>query len=375
MKIKSYFADSVEAAVTQASKELGVDAMLIETRRSSALSRSLGAYEVVFGVVDDVPPVPAPVQAIAAPAPPQQTGPLADLAEIRRQIADLQSALATSAPSGKLADREDDLNEWRDQLLRADVGEALANEVLRAVRAQFASLAPANRPAQEQIEQAMRRELAGRTPVVSLFSRDRRERAIALVGPPGAGKTVTAVKLAIQEAIAAGNTVHLISLDPYRIAASEQLRVYASLLGAGFDAVQTFGELMQAMTDSRNQDLVIVDTPGFTAAETDMARELAELLAHFEEVSTHLVLPVSMKTADLSRAAEVFRVFGPRSLIFTRLDETDSWGAMLSEAARTGAGISYLCGGQSIPEDLERASADAILGKILGPPTRARSVA
>ena len=72
-----------------------------------------------------------------------------------------------------------------------------------------------------------------------------------------------------------------------------------------------------------------------------------------------------MRTNDLRWAAERYEVFGPRKLLFTKLDETETFGPILSQSVRMGKPVSYLSRGQRIPEDLERATRDAILDMVL----------
>jgi flagellar biosynthesis protein FlhF len=71
-----------------------------------------------------------------------------------------------------------------------------------------------------------------------------------------------------------------------------------------------------------------------------------------------------MRSADLGRVLDRFEVFSPAKLIFTRLDETSSAGAMISESVRTGKPVSFLTGGQQIPEDLEAATAGRLLDLV-----------
>jgi flagellar biosynthesis protein FlhF len=77
-----------------------------------------------------------------------------------------------------------------------------------------------------------------------------------------------------------------------------------------------------------------------------------------------------MKPADLSAVVDRFAVFRPKKLLFTRLDETQTYGSILNETSRTGKPVSFLCGGQQIPDDLERATqqrvAELLIGEIVG---------
>ena len=72
-----------------------------------------------------------------------------------------------------------------------------------------------------------------------------------------------------------------------------------------------------------------------------------------------------MKAADLSRMVDAFEIFRPQHLLFTKLDETGSYGPIFSEAARTGKPLSFFTAGQRIPEDLEAASPERLLDLVL----------
>ena len=59
MRIKSYFAKSVDLAMAQAREELGPEAMLLNTRKAPADQIEGGGYEVIFGVAGESPVVPS----------------------------------------------------------------------------------------------------------------------------------------------------------------------------------------------------------------------------------------------------------------------------------------------------------------------------
>jgi len=73
----------------------------------------------------------------------------------------------------------------------------------------------------------------------------------------------------------------------------------------------------------------------------------------------------SLKSADLTRAVERFEIFRPAKLLVTRLDETGSLGAVVSEAARTSKPLSFLSTGQQIPEDLEPATKQRVMDLVM----------
>jgi flagellar biosynthesis protein FlhF len=89
------------------------------------------------------------------------------------------------------------------------------------------------------------------------------------------------------------------------------------------------------------------------------------LLATYPGVDTHLVLSASMRTTDLRRVADQYSPFKPGKLLFTRLDETRTFGPIASQSVRMGIPLSFVSRGQRIPEDLEPATKDLILGAML----------
>ncbi len=356
MRVKSYFAASVEDAVSQARRELGLEALLMNSRRAGPETGHAGAYEVVFALPSEPAPAASGPEAAAGPAPWEKL--VAEVADLRRQVERTASALGRAATmgTGELPARPE-LADLFSMLTSAEVSPQLAQDIVERVwrrRLAEARHAPADPErlaelAAEEIEHLFEVE-------TSLGRPEAGRRVVALVGPPGSGKTTVLAKLALTYGLTSRRPTQILSTDVQRIAAAEQLRSYASILGVGFQTLDTAGALAQALEEHRHKDLILIDTPGLAAADMDDYLDLARLLAAHPEIDTHLVLTASMKSADLTRAADRFEMFRPRKLVFTRLDETEQYGSILSLAVRTAKPISFLSGGQRVPEDLERAS-------------------
>src|SRR5258707_13257146 len=99
MRLKSYFAGTVESAMCLARQEMGEEAMLVNSRRSQPEARHLGAYEVVFAASQDpaleaaaartaAAARPAKVEEAPAPASPTLAQ---DMAEMKRQLAQISA--------------------------------------------------------------------------------------------------------------------------------------------------------------------------------------------------------------------------------------------------------------------------------------------
>jgi flagellar biosynthesis protein FlhF len=376
MKMKSYFAPTVEAAMAQARSELGPDALLVNSRKAPPEALGLGEYEVVFATLPERPEeksAPSTDAATAAPdnpETPQQDPVMRELARLRRQIEEMGCALnglnkrASSALAPEFA-------EAFARLVENDFSIEIAKRIVKQAQARLeadpASWQRRKMPFdRESIARAVQTELEALVLVdASLGAGDDGTSVVALVGPPGCGKTTTLVKLGVRYGVAASRPVHLISTDTQRIAAAEQLRTYATIIGASFDAVETTRSLQQAIAAHPGRGLILIDTQGYASGEMETAAELAHFLSCQPNTEVQLVTSASMRGADLSRTVDRYQIFAPAKLIFTRLDESSCLGAVVSESARTGKPVSFLAAGQQIPEDLEPATAARLIEPVL----------
>ena len=120
--------------------------------------------------------------------------------------------------------------------------------------------------------------------------------------------------------------------------------------------------------------MIFIDTPGFTLRDLENGCDAADFLASRDDIQTHLVIPASMRSADLSRVAAAYGVFKPSHFIFTRMDETETVGPVLCEAVGRGRPISFFGTGQRVPEDLEEARQGLLGNRLLAPVDLACSV-
>jgi flagellar biosynthesis protein FlhF len=373
MKIKSYFSQTVEDAMAKAALELGPDAMLLNSRKAPPEAGHPGEYEVIFATeapghaTGDNGTGAVPPQAEFVPAPNERLS--RELAALKREMEGMRRALTRSviAPA-QLVGSPPDLADAYSALTANEVPADLAREIVERTEARLG--APRGKASQRRDPAAFQRalvaELESRFQVQPVLGRgEARPAIVALVGPPGVGKTSTLVKLAVNYGLAARRPVLLLSADNYRVAASEQLRCFAGILGVGFQVLETVAAVAQAIEENRGKELILIDTPGFGFQDLDSGSSLAQLLSSRSDIDTHLVLSSSMKCADLCRVVDRFEVFRPQRLLFTRLDETTSFGPLFAEAVRSGKPLSFFGIGQRIPEDLEEASRSRLLQLML----------
>jgi flagellar biosynthesis protein FlhF len=189
---------------------------------------------------------------------------------------------------------------------------------------------------------------------------------VALVGPTGVGKTTTIAKLAANMKIREGKSVGLITIDTYRIAAVEQLKVYAQILDVPLAAVVTQAEMLAAIGRMSDLDLILIDTAGRSQRDEPRIAELQELLSAAQPDQVHLVLATTAREATIREAIQNFSVLGVQHLIFTKLDEALGFGVILNVLNSADMRLSYLTMGQSVPNDIEEGSARRIARLIVG---------
>jgi flagellar biosynthesis protein FlhF len=396
MKIKSYYCPTVEDAMAMARRELGSEAMLLNSRPTPPEARHLGEYEVVFATemasgetVEAFPASPPALLLSAAPGAGDRLS--TEVSELRRELESIRRTLTRSAfaPPQWLG-ASPDLSNAYAALTASEVSPDLAREIVHCAESRAGT--PGGTPAEPPhaplprsprhregavFHRALVEEMESRFTVQPMLGRgEARPRIVALVGHPGAGKTTTLVRLAVNYGLASRRPVLLLSVDTYRVGAAEQLRSFAAILGVGFQVLETVAALAQTIEENRGKDLILIDTPGLAFGDLGEYAGLARFLSGRSDVDTQLVLSSSMKSADLTRVVDSFEVFRPQRLLFTKLDETGSFGPILNEAVRTGKPLSFFTTGQRIPEDLEAASRDRLVELILaGHCGRAQSAA
>jgi flagellar biosynthesis GTPase FlhF len=242
-------------------------------------------------------------------------------------------------------------------LARAATRFGLGAELLATVeRALIGTRVDVTRAGDPALPAAAIRILAGllRTSALSLPA----FRVTALVGPTGVGKTTTIAKLAAQ-ARSRGESVALLTIDTYRIAAAEQLRSLAGMLGVPFALLRSPADIVRALARHAGADRIFIDTTGHGPFDR-AAIGLVHTAVRAAAPACVLCVPAGARRADLEAVAEGFAPLGPRAAIVTKWDETRAPGEALTVAAALGLPVSHVTIGQEIPADIVAADSTAL---------------
>ncbi|GHS89978.1 hypothetical protein AGMMS49957_14490 [Synergistales bacterium] len=191
-------------------------------------------------------------------------------------------------------------------------------------------------------------------------------RKVMLIGPTGVGKTTTIAKLAAIQALWDHKNVLLLTSDTYRIAAVDQLRTYAKILGVPIEVifeVESFPGILEKHADA---ELILLDTAGRGQKDRKNLDTCEVLYDAFKPDAVHLVLAANMKYRDMQDVVKRMSVVPISRVIFTKIDETADYGSLLNAIKTLGSPVSFLTTGQNVPNDIEVASAERFVGMLLG---------
>lgn len=244
-------------------------------------------------------------------------------------------------------------------LINRGVEEALAEESIR----QAVEASPNDTPATllASLREALgERVVSGRPPWLP----DARRRIIAMVGPTGVGKTTTLAKIAARALMESKLKVALVTIDTYRIGASEQVIRYGEIMAVPTYVARDRIELMRAIERSANADLVLIDTAGRSVSEA-VARQ-AEMLRSIEGIQLYLTVSACTGPREMAAAAERYRALQPERLVVTKVDEAVGPGSLLSASVRIGRPIVAVTDGQRVPEDIHALSGPELVELVIG---------
>lgn len=189
---------------------------------------------------------------------------------------------------------------------------------------------------------------------------------IALVGATGVGKTTTVAKLAARYILRHGpKRVGLITTDNYRVAAHEQLRSYARIMGAPMRVAGDTESLRDALAHFRDKDLVLIDTAGMSQRDMRLSEQFSMLADAGREIKSYLVMATNTQRGVLNESVKAFKQVKLHGGILSKVDETISLGGALSIAIEHGLPLSYLSDGQQVPEDLHPARAHTLVSRAV----------
>lgn len=365
--VRTFRAPDSAAALAAVKAALGPEAVILSTRSVDAGLFRRPEVEITAALE----PQGAPRAAGAAPARPEPRStaaprrPVDDPLEeevrlLRRSVEEARSALAQVTREAR-AGRELQLPPAGAEVFARLAGRGVEPALAESfVRSALASAGPDPARVARGVMDILGERLV---PCRAPWLHDARH-VVAAVGPTGVGKTTTLAKIAARAILEARRRVAFVTLDTYRVGATEQLARYGEIMGAPVLVARDAAELAQALQRVSDAELVLVDTAGRSSPE-DVARQAA-LVRTIPRVQLHLVVSAASGASELAAVADRYRTLAPDRLVVTKLDESAGPGGILSAAVRICRPIACVADGQRVPEDLHALTGPQLVALVAG---------
>lgn len=273
--------------------------------------------------------------------------------------------LVTHTRQAKCPQVPENLFEYYLQLVENKVTEELAADIVQTLQKQ---MRPEHLAQPEFVKKKLAQHLEKLLPTAGpiVRTKTRGPHVVALIGPTGVGKTTTLAKLAANLKLRENRRVGLITLDTYRIAAVDQIKKYADVMGAPLRVVSSTEDLREAVDSMSDCEFVLIDTAGRSPNDTLKLNELKALLAVVEPDEVHLVLSTTASQDSIQLAITRFTEVRVDKIIFTKIDEAATVGVVLNVIRKASKSLSYITTGQNVPADIEVGGGGRLAQMILG---------
>ncbi|MFZ3576624.1 flagellar biosynthesis protein FlhF [Virgibacillus sp. DJP39] len=369
MRVKKYVAATMPEAMHQIRKELGVDAVILNSKevRNGKLFGLFKKRNIeVIAALDPEPKMPKPKVKNELPDIniDKKTGNshVKNDSNVLNEIKQLKKLVEFQNQQVK-SKFSTQYNIVYQHLMSQEVSESLAAEIVNSIIEKHGEN---NDFDQHTIFQDTMKEITNRISSLSFEGITYDKKIIHFVGPTGVGKTTSIAKVAAKSMLKDQKKVAFITADTYRIAAIEQLKTYAQILDVPLEVAYDIKDYKNAVEKFSDFDLILVDTAGRNFRDERFVHELKQSIDFNNEIETYLVLSLTAKPNDLQKISEQFKHIPIKEYIFTKIDETRQYGSMLNIALANKTGIAYMTNGQDVPDDIIKPNPQKISEYIVG---------
>ncbi len=217
-----------------------------------------------------------------------------------------------------------------------------------------------------KIEKSLKDLLKSKIITYGPIKKGLKKKVIMFIGPTGVGKTTTMAKLGAIYALREDYKVAFVTIDTYRIAATEQLRKYAGIMKIPIHVVNDQKAFKDVISNEKSE-IILVDTSGRSHKNELKISEIKSYADMVDfEIEKILCVSANTKKNDLK---DIFKAFGKinfNSVIITKVDESSYIGSVINVADKFKKPISYYTNGQEVPNDIYVAEPNKIVDMIIG---------
>ena len=216
-----------------------------------------------------------------------------------------------------------------------------------------------------KIEKSLKDIIKNKIITTGPIKKGNKKKVIMFIGPTGVGKTTTMAKLGAINSLREGKKISFITIDNYRIAATEQLKKYAEIMRIPIHVISDQRHFKDVI-EKEKSDIIMVDTSGRSHNNELKISEIKSFADNIEyDFEKILCVSANTKKNDLKDIFRAFDVVKFDSVIITKVDETSFIGNVIDIADKYNKPISYFTDGQEVPNDIHVANSDEIVDIIV----------
>ncbi len=262
-----------------------------------------------------------------------------------------------------LAEEDALVKPYMDILLNNEFGREECNSLIEEVKN---SVSRDDLRDKFKIEKTLKDLLKSRIITCGPIKKGHKKKVLMFIGPTGVGKTTTMAKLGALFALRENHSVAFVTIDNYRIAATEQLKKYAEIMKIPIYVVSDQKQFKEVI-DKEKAEIIMVDTSGRSHRNE---LKISEMKSYAEAIDYDcekiLCISANTKKGDLDSVFKSFDKVNFGSVIVTKVDETSHIGNVIEIADKYKKPISYFTNGQEVPNDIDIADPDKIVNMIIG---------
>lgn len=367
MKIRKYVAEDMKEGMLKVKKDLGKEAVILHSRpvrRKGLLGFFTPRQVEILAAVDPKskqPPLNSNMIKKVAEKDREISSMAEELKELKEKISEISTVSASPGqeekPENRVITQKKSSVYWRSYLEHHDLDPNLMEEIFNEAEEEASG---PGRISHAQMAEILKKKAAAKISSINGCS----NRTQIFVGPTGVGKTTTLAKLAARYSLSEQEKVGLVTIDHYRIGAVDQLRAYSEIMDLPLEVVMNPQDLFKVMMRLENCDRILVDTAGRSTGNNEQLEDLAAYIDMLKPADIYLVISATTRRQDISFITEKFARLNYNRLVLTKLDETNSYGALLNSPYYTRMPLAYLTDGQRVPEDLKQAADVDVAGML-----------
>jgi len=286
-----------------------------------------------------------------------------DIPKIMKELDKLNQYVQTINTTNNSIDIPKPINEVLQQLNKHGIDPAIYTDILSELMAKWYS--EKSNVSKYEVSKWAKQFLMEEISPFSYGEVSLNKKYINVVGPTGVGKTTTLAKIAGNIILNQQKKVGFITTDTYRIGAIEQLKTYANILSVPLEVCYSIEDYHGAIKKLDYCDVILIDTAGRNFRNKEYVDDLMEVVDFKSEVETLLVLSLTAKQSDLEEIYKQFSSIKINQFVFTKLDETSTYGAMINLIVKCKTGVAYITTGQNVPDDIVPANPAELVNRII----------